>query len=71
MGTGSTPARLGRLQKLATLLPLALLSAAASVSIAGAGPAGSPASASPDGTLPDGSTVPDEAIEAPASWPRA
>jgi hypothetical protein len=60
-------ARLGRLQKVATLVPLALLSAAASVSVAGAGSAGSPAAATPDGTLPDGSTVPREAIEAPAS----
>ena len=67
--TGPTPGRaqLGLLQKVATLVPLALLSAAASVSIAGAGSGGSPASASADGTLPDGSTVPDEAIEAPAS----
>src|SRR4051812_33634302 len=66
MSTGS-PGRLGGLQKLATLVPLAILSAAASVSIAGAGAAVSPASASADGTLPDGSTVPEEAIEAPAS----
>jgi hypothetical protein len=66
MGTTGR-AQLGRLQKVATLVPLALLSAAATVSVAGAGSAGSLASASPDGTLPDGSTVPDEAIEAPAS----
>ena len=71
MGTatsaGHGPARLGRLQKVATLVPLALLSAAASVAVTGAGSAGNPASATADGTLPDGSTVPSEAIEEPAS----
>jgi membrane-bound lytic murein transglycosylase B len=61
------PNRLGRLQKVATLVPLALLSAAASVAVAGAGSAGPPAGAGADGTLPDGSTVPAQAIEAPAS----
>jgi hypothetical protein len=60
-------ARLGRLQKAATLVPLALLSTAVSISIAGAGPVGSAAVVTPDGTLPDGSTVPAEAIRAPAS----
>ena len=60
-------ARFGRLQRAVTLVPLALLSAAWSVSIAGAGSVGSSAAAGPDGTLPDGSTVPEEAIEAPAS----
>jgi cell division septation protein DedD len=68
MGTATGRGRLGRLQKVATLVPLALLSAAASVAVAGGGNVGSPASASAGGgTLPDGSTVPDEAIEAPAS----
>jgi cell division septation protein DedD len=60
-------ARFGRLQRALTLVPLALLSAAWSVSIAGAGSVGSSATGSADGTLPDGSTVPKEAIEAPAS----
>jgi hypothetical protein len=61
-------ARFGRLQKTATLLPLALLSVAWSVSIAGAGAvSSSSAGATSDGTLPDGSTVPEDAIEAPAS----
>ncbi len=60
-------ARLGRLQKVATLVPLALLSAAASVAVAGAGSAGNVTRPSGDGTLPDGSTIPAEAVEAPAS----
>jgi membrane-bound lytic murein transglycosylase B len=60
-------ARFGRLQRAATLVPLALLSAAWSVSIATSDGGSAPASASPDGTLPDGSTVPEEAIEAPAA----
>ena len=59
--------RFGRLQRAVTLVPLALLSAAWSVSIAGAGSVGTPATANSGGTLPDGSTVPEEAIEAPAS----
>ena len=59
--------RFGRLQRAATLVPLALLSAAWSVSIATSDGGSAPASASADGTLPDGSTVPEEAIEAPAS----
>ncbi len=69
MGTATTSTarpRLSRLQKVATLVPLALLSTAASVAVAGAGSAGN-VSADPDGTLPDGSTVPAEAIEEPAS----
>jgi membrane-bound lytic murein transglycosylase B len=72
MGTATTPgqrpaqlpARLSRLQKVATLVPLAVLSTAASIAVAGAGSAGNAAA---DGTLPDGSTVPAQAIEAPAS----
>ncbi|MEO6511950.1 MAG: lytic transglycosylase domain-containing protein [Nocardioides sp.] len=58
--------RFGRLQKVATLVPLAFLSAAWSVSLVGSGVTPS-AGAAPDGTLPDGSTVPEQAIEAPAS----
>jgi membrane-bound lytic murein transglycosylase B len=59
-------ARFSRLQKAATLVPLALLSAAWSLSIAGIGLAGSTAT-SAGNTLPDGTSVPEEAIEAPAS----
>src|SRR5262245_14787864 len=57
----------GRLQRTAALVPLAMLSAAWSLSIAGVGVGGSTASPSAGGTLPDGSTVPDNAVEAPAS----
>ena len=60
-------ARFGRLQKAATLVPLAVLSAAWTISIAGVGLSGSSATSADGGTLPDGSTVPAEAIEAPAS----
>ncbi len=53
-----------RLHQATALVPLALLSAAWTVSLTGAGAAtGDPA----PGILPDGSTVPAEAIEAPAS----
>ncbi|ANH37254.1 hypothetical protein I601_0808 [Nocardioides dokdonensis FR1436] len=64
--------RLGRLQKVTALVPLGLLSAAVTASLVGASPA--TLNASEDiGTptqvpaLPDGSSVPTEAIEAPAS----
>jgi hypothetical protein len=66
-GSAMADVRFGRLQRAATLVPLALLSAAWSVSIATSDGGSAPASASPDGTLPDGSTVPEQAIEAPAS----
>jgi membrane-bound lytic murein transglycosylase B len=61
-------ARFGRGHKAMALVPLALLSAAWTASIAGVG-AVSTASAdvTPETTLPDGSTVPTEAIRAPAS----
>jgi membrane-bound lytic murein transglycosylase B len=51
------------------LVPLALLSAAWTASIAGVGASTATASAEtqPDATLPDGSTVPTQVIEAPAS----
>ncbi len=58
--------RFGRIQKATAIVPLALLSAAWTASLAGVG-AGT---ASADGdvtTLPDGTTVPSQAIEAPAS----
>ncbi|WP_193612922.1 lytic transglycosylase domain-containing protein [Nocardioides lijunqiniae] len=61
--------RFGRAQKVATILPLALLSAAWTASLAGIGPATVSASSSaPEvAALPDGTSVPTEAIEAPAS----
>ncbi|MDZ5622704.1 lytic transglycosylase domain-containing protein [Nocardioides bizhenqiangii] len=60
---------MGRLQRAATIVPLALLSAAWTASVAGIGGVTPPVSASqgPDGSLPDGTSVPTEAIEAPAS----
>ena len=58
--------RLGRIQKATALIPLALLSAAATASISGVG--FTQASADPSGgRLPDGTALPAEAIEAPAS----
>ncbi|NYD43492.1 lytic murein transglycosylase [Nocardioides panaciterrulae] len=63
----STP-RFGRIQRTMALVPLALLSAAWTASVAGVG---GPTVAAADSTtttpLPDGTTVPTEAIRAPAS----
>ncbi len=59
--------RAGRFQKATALLPLAMLSMAATASLAGVGPTTAVADQAPVATLPDGSTVPSEAIEAPAS----
>ena len=61
--------RFGRIQRATALVPLALLSAAATASLAGVGvqtvSAQGPTSAPT--SLPDGTSVPTEAIEAPAS----
>ncbi len=58
--------KFGRLQKASALLPLALLSTAWTASLAGAG--ASTAAAQDDSrTLPDGTSIPTQAIEAPAS----
>ncbi|HEU5037203.1 MAG TPA: lytic murein transglycosylase [Nocardioides sp.] len=64
-----TKARFGRGHKAMALVPLAVLSAAWTASIAGVGATTDIASASaePETRLPDGSTVPTQAIEAPAS----
>ncbi|UMG93849.1 lytic murein transglycosylase [Nocardioides sp. TF02-7] len=62
--------RLGRLQRAATIVPLALLSAAWTASVAGIGGVPTVASAEeqqPETSLPDGTSVPNQAIEAPAS----
>ena len=61
--------RTGRLRKATALVPLALLSAAFTASIAGANAPVVVASGthSADTTLPDGTAVPTQAIEAPAS----
>jgi len=58
----------GRKSKAASLVPLALLSAAWTASIAGADSVASAAKHDNHG-LPDGSTVPNQAIKAPASVP--
>lgn len=62
-------ARTGRLRKATALVPLALLSAAFTASIAGANAPAVVAGQAPaaDTTLPDGTAVPTQAIEAPAS----
>jgi len=59
--------RFGRFQKASALLPLALLSTAVTASLAGVGPTAAVAEQQAPATLPDGTTVPTEAIEAPAS----
>src|SRR5919112_6850482 len=63
--------RFGRIQRATTLVPLALLSAAVTASLAGTGlqtvsSHGQGSGSSPT-ALPDGTSVPTEAIEAPAS----
>lgn len=64
----STP-RFGRIQKASALLPLAALSVAWTASLAGVGVTTTAASAdeNPPQVLPDGTSVPAQAIEAPAS----
>ena len=61
--------RFGRIQRAAAVVPLALLSAAWTASLAGVGTSSAVVSAQGGGddTLPDGSSVPSQAIEAPAS----
>jgi membrane-bound lytic murein transglycosylase B len=59
--------RFGRIQKTTALVPLALLSAAWTASIAGVGASTASADEAPATSLPDGTSVPTEAIKAPAS----
>ncbi len=59
--------RFGRVQKATAIVPLALLSAAWTASLAGVGPTTAVSAPIEAGTLPDGTSVPTEAIEAPAS----
>ncbi|TWG90575.1 transglycosylase protein with SLT domain [Nocardioides sp. J9] len=60
--------RLGRLQRAATIIPLALLSAAWTASVAGIGGVTAPVVAAPSpGQVTDGTSVPEESIEDPAS----
>ena len=61
--------RFGKMQKVSAIVPLALLSAAWTASLTASGSATTVAAdlVEPIGTLPDGSSVPSQAIEAPAS----
>ncbi len=60
--------RLGRLQRVATIIPLALLSAAWTASVAGIGGVTAPVvAAESPGQVPDGTSVPEDSIEDPAS----
>jgi Transglycosylase SLT domain len=59
--------RFGRLHKATALVPMALLSAAWTANLLGVNASTATAGERPDPTLPDGSSVPAQAIEAPAS----
>ncbi|MCW2766850.1 MAG: secreted protein [Nocardioides sp.] len=59
--------RFGRVQKATAIVPLALLSAAWTASLAGVGTTSASADPEPHPALPDGTSVPSQAIEAPAS----
>jgi hypothetical protein len=59
--------RAGRLRRATALVPLALLSVAWTASLAGVNAPLASAGDLPDPTLPDGTSVPTQAIEAPAS----
>ena len=59
--------RFGRVQKATAIVPLALLSAAWTASLAGVGASTASADPQPNQSLPDGTSVPTQAIEAPAS----
>lgn len=60
--------RLGRLQRVATIIPLALLSAAWTASVAGIGGVAAPVVAAENpGQVTDGTSVPEESIDDPAS----
>lgn len=63
-----TRKRLGKLQRAATIIPLALLSAAWTAGVAGIGGPASPVAASEGpGQVTDGTSVPTDSIEDPAS----
>jgi hypothetical protein len=59
--------RFGRLHKATALVPMALLSAAWTANLMGVSAPTASAGERPDPTLPDGTSVPAQAIEAPAS----
>ena len=62
-----TTSRFGRIQRATALVPLVMLSAAWTASVAGVGVTTASAEQKLPTTLPDGTTVPNEAIKAPAS----
>ena len=57
----------GRLHRATAIVPLAVLSAAWTASLAGVGVTSASADENGPGTLPDGTVLPASAIEAPAS----
>ncbi|HET6938860.1 MAG TPA: lytic murein transglycosylase [Nocardioides sp.] len=59
--------RFGRLHRATALVPMALLSAAWTANLVGVNASTASAGERPDPTLPDGSSVPAQAIQAPAS----
>ncbi len=59
--------RFGRLQKASALVPLVVLSTAWTASVTGVGLSSASAGEETPPTLPDGTSIPTEAIEAPAS----
>lgn len=67
MSTSGSTSRFGRGQKAIALVPLALLSAAWTASLATTGTGTALADATTDAALPDGTSLPAEAIEEPAS----
>lgn len=67
MSTSGSTNRFGRGQKAIALVPLALLSAAWTASLATTGTGTALADATTDPALPDGTSLPAEAIEEPAS----
>jgi hypothetical protein len=67
MPTNRPAKRFGRLHKATALVPMALLSAAWTANLLGVSAPTASAGERPDPTLPDGTSVPAQAIEAPAS----
>jgi membrane-bound lytic murein transglycosylase B len=67
MASTRSPARFGRSHKIMALIPLTVLSVAWTASIATTGAGTALADSSSDQKLPDGTSLPTEAIDAPAS----
>ncbi len=71
MAQNTARKQLSRRQKAITIVPLALLSGAWTLSLAGFGSATAAGTHDDKGKLPDGTRVPSQAIEAPANVPQA